>query len=78
MIINFLSIEALQLTTQGENWMSGGHFGPGWVIHSLVQNKLIFHVVFLEEDVKKIVIVKCESHVPNAFFSPLLEDTKAP
>ena len=50
--------------------MSGVHFGPGWVIHILVQNKLIFDVVFLEEDVKKIIIVKCESHVPNAFFSP--------
>ena len=76
--MNFLSIEALQLTTQGENCMSGVHFGPGSVIHSLVQNKLIFHVVFLEEDVEKIIIVKCESHVPNAFFSPLLVDTKAP
>ena len=37
--MNFLSIEALQLTTQGENCMSGVHFGPGSVIHSLVQNK---------------------------------------
>ena len=78
MIMNFLSIEALQLTTQGENCMSGVHFRLGSVIHILVQNKLIFHVVFLEEDVKKIVIVKCESHVPNAYFSPLLVDTKAP
>ena len=78
MTMNFLSIEALQLTTQGENCMSGGHFGPGSVIHILVQNKLIFHVVFLEQDVKKIIIVKCESHVPNAFFSPLLVDTEAP
>ena len=78
MIMNFLSIEALQLTTQGKNCMSGVYFGPGWVIHILVQNKLIFDVVLLEEDVKKIIIVKCESHVPNAFFSPLLVDTKAP
>ena len=78
MTMNFPSIEALQLTTQGENWKPGGHFGPGSVIHILVQNKLIFHVVFLEEDVKKIIIVKCESHVPNAFFSPLLVDTEAP
>ena len=78
MIMNFLSIEALQLTTQGENCMSGVHFGPGWVIHILVQNKLIFDVAFLEEDVKKIIIVKCESHVPNGFFSPPLVDAKAP
>ena len=78
MIMNFFSIEALQLTTQGENCMSRIHFGRGSVIHILVQNKLIFHVVFLEEDVKKIIIVKCESHVPSALFSPLLVDTEAP
>ena len=78
MTMDFLSIEALQLTTQGENCMSGSHFGHGSIIHILVQNKLIFHVVFLEEDVKKIIIVKCESHVPNAFPSPLLVDTEAP
>ena len=78
MIVNLLSIEVLQLTTPGKKCMYGGHFRPGSVIHILVRNKLIFHVVFLEEDDKKITIVKCVLHVPNAYFSPLLEDTKAP
>ena len=78
MIMNFLSIEALQLTTQEKNCLSGGHFGPGSVIHILVRNKLIFLAVFLEEDDNKIIIVKCVSHLPNACFSPLLVDTKAP
>ena len=78
MIMTFHSIEALKLTTQGENCMYGGHFRPGSVIHILVRNKLIFHVVFLEEDDKNIIIVKCVPHVPNAYFSPLLEDTKPP
>ena len=78
MIINFLSIEALQLTTQGKNYMSGGHFRPGSVIHILVRNKLIFHVVFLQEDDKMIIIAKCVPHVPNAYFSPLFVDTKVP
>ena len=61
-------MEALQLTTQGKNCMSGGHFRPGSVIHILVRNKLIVHVDFLEEDEKKFIIVKCVPHVPNAFF----------
>ena len=78
MIVNLLSIEALQLTTQGKNCMYGGHFRPGSVIHISVRNKLIFHVVFLEEDDNKINIVKCVPHVPNAYFSPLRVDTKAP
>ena len=78
MIVNLLSIEVLQLTTQGKNCMYGGHYRPGSVIHILVRNKLIFHVVFLEEDDNKTNIVKCVPHVPNAYFSPLLEDTKAP
>ena len=78
MIMNFHSIEALKLTTQGKNCMYRRHFRPGSVIHILVRNKLIFHVVFLEEDEKKITIVKCVLHVPNAYFSPLLEDSKAP
>ena len=77
-IMNFLSIEALQLTTQGKNCMSGGHFRPGSVIHILVRNKLIVRVDFLEEEDKKIIIVKRVPHVPNSFFSPLLVDTKAP
>ena len=66
--MNFLSIEALQLTTQGKYCMSGGHFWPSSVIHILVRNKVIDHVDFLEEDDKKIIIVKCLPHVPNAFF----------
>ena len=52
MIINFLSIEALQLFTQGKNYMSGGHFRPGSVIHILVRNKLIFPVVSLKRTTK--------------------------
>ena len=76
--MNFLSIEALQLTKQGKNCMSGGHFRPGSVIHILVQNKFIVHVDFLEEEDKKIIIVKRVPHLPNAYFSPLLADTKAP
>ena len=78
MIVNLLSIEVLKLTTQGKNCMYGGHFRPGSVIHILVRNKLIFHVVFLEEEDDKIIIVKCVPQVRNAYFSPLLEDTKAP
>ena len=58
--------------------MSGDDFRPGSVIHILVRNKLIFHAVFLEEDDNKINIVKCVPHVPDAYFSPLLVDTKAP
>ena len=77
-IMNFLSIEALQLTTQGKNCMSRGHFRPRSVIHILVRNKLIVHVDFLEEEDKKIIIVKSVPHVQNAYFSRLLVDTKAP
>ena len=58
--------------------MSGGHFRRAPVIHILVRNKLIFLVVFLEEDDNKIIIVKCVPHLPNVYFSPLLEDAKAP
>ena len=76
MIMNFLSM-SLQFTTQGKNCMSGGHFRPGSVIHILVRNKLIVHVDFLKEEDKKIIIVKCVPHVPIAYFSPLLLDTKA-
>ena len=58
--------------------MSGDHFQPASVIHILVRNKLIFHAVFLEEEDSKINILKCVSHLPNAYFLPLLVDTKAP
>ena len=44
MIMNYFSIEALQLTTEGKNCMSGCHFRRGSVIHILVRNKLIFTV----------------------------------
>ena len=66
--MNFLLTEALQLTTQARNCISRGHFRPASVIHILVRKKLIFRVVFLEEDHNKIIIVKCVPHVPNAFF----------
>ena len=67
MIVNLLSIEVLQLTTQGKNCMYGGHFRPGSVIHILVRNKLIFHIVFLEEDDNKInIITKYVPHVARA------------
>ena len=77
MIMNFLSM-ALQFTTLGKNCMSGGHFRPSSVIHILARNKLIVHVNFLEEEDKKIIIVKRVPHVPIAYFSPLLVDTKVP
>ena len=77
MIMNFHSM-ALQFTTQGKNCMSAAHFRPSSVIHFLVGNKLIVHVYFLEEDDKKIIIVKGVPHVPIVYFSPLLVDTKAP
>ena len=77
MIMNFLSM-ALRLTTQGKNCMYGGLFRPRSVIHILVRNKLIFHVVFLEENDKKFIPAKCVPHVPNACFSPLLVDTTDP
>ena len=77
MIMNFLSM-ALQFTTQEKNCISGGHFRLGSIIHILVRNKLIVHVDFLEEEDKKIIIVKRVPHVPIAYFSPLLVDTKAP
>ena len=62
----------------GKNCMSSGHFRPSSVIHILVRNKLIFHVVLIKEDDKKIIVVRCVSHVPNAYFSPPLVDTKLP
>ena len=77
MIMNFLSM-ALQFTTQGKYCMSGGHSRPVSVIHILLRNRLIFHVVFLEEKDKKFIPLKWVPHVPNAFFSPLLVDTKDP
>ena len=77
MIMNFHSM-ALKFTTQGKNCISGGYFRPGLVIHILVRNKLIVHADFLEEEDKKIIIVKRVPHVPIAYFSPLLVDTKAP
>ena len=54
----------------GKNCMSWGHFQPSSVIHILVRNKLIFHVVFLEEDDKKIIVVRCVSHVPSSLRLP--------
>ena len=76
--MNFHSTEALQLNTPGKNCMSRRHFRRGFVIHILVPNKLTFRLAFLQEDDKKIIIVKCVPHVPHAHFSPLIVDTKAP
>ena len=78
MIMNFHSKRRYNWPHREKNCMSGGHFRRGSVIHILVRNKLIFLVVFLEENDNKIIIVKCVPHVPNAYFSPLLVDTKAP
>ena len=76
--MSLLLKEGLQLTTQARKKLHvRGPFSTWFVIHILVRNKLIFHVVFPEEDDKKIIIEKCVSHVPNAYFSPLLVDTKA-